>query len=188
MIKKETLTETQPTRPSWVVPPPPPATPWVPRFIRGASALLVQPQRVDGWLVDGSSHNQSLVALVVYQSGSRVDAEGPVYRAKVVTCFLQCTLNVCDHLIPHQITIGVDGSGVVVVAVIRIVSPCWIPIAGVQEVISACNKHNGIAMLFPPVAIVPFMPIATKSIRITKAILSRLTLQLLLVLLDLTVR
>src|SRR5262249_51033894 len=133
-------------------------------------------------------HNQSLVALVVYESGSCLDAEGPVYRTEVVTYFLQSTLNVCDHLIREQITIGVNGPVVVVVAVIGIVSPSWIPIAGVEEIISAGDKNNGIAMLLPPIAIVPFMPIATKGVGIAKTILSRLPLQLLLVRPHLAVR
>jgi hypothetical protein len=43
-------------------------------------------------------------------------------------------------------------------------------------------------MLFPPIAIVPFMPIATKSIGITKTILPSLILELSFVLPYLTVR
>src|SRR4029453_1605060 len=110
------------------------------------------------------------------------------YRGEVITCVLQSALNVRDHLVWQQIPIGVDWSIVIVIAVKRIVTPGRIPIARIQEIVSAGDKDNGIAMLFPPIAIVPIMPIATKSIGITKTILASLTIQLLLVVSDLTLR
>jgi hypothetical protein len=49
-------------------------------------------------------------------------------------------------------------------AVKRIVAPGRIPVTCIQEIISAVNKNNRIAILLPPIAIVSLVAITAKCV------------------------
>ena len=85
-------------------------------------------------------------------------------------------MNVRDHLVGEQITIGVDWPIVIVIAVKRIITVSWVPIARVQEIISAGDENDVVTMLPPPIAIMPFVLITTERIRIAEPITSSLVI------------
>src|SRR5205823_12171744 len=97
---------------------------------------------------------------------------------KVVARILQSDLNAGDYLVGQQITVCVDRPIIVVVTIKWIIAPSGIPIARIQKIISTGDKNDGVAMLPPPIAIVPFVPITTECIRIAKSILRILLIPL----------
>src|SRR4026208_868786 len=73
-------------------------------------------------------------------------------------------------------------------AVKRIITVSWVPIARVQEIISAGDENDVVTMLPPPIAMMPFVPITTERIGIAEPIRSSLVIPLDLVLLEITLR
>src|SRR6266487_4077355 len=146
--------------------------------IETPARALIQSKRLDRRLVNRSGNKQTLVALIIRQGGTRLYAERTRNRAAVVTRLLQCHLNIRDHLVRQQITVGVDGAVIIVIIVERIVTQSRIPIASVQKIISPANENDRVAMLSPPIAIMPFPAITTECIRIAKTILSGLLIPL----------
>ena len=133
--------------------------------------ILIQPKRLDCGLVDRSGNEQTLVALIIRQGRSRLYVERAGYRTKVVTGILQHYLNIRDDLIGQQIAVSIDRSVLIVIIVARIIAPGWIPIASVQKVISPTNQNDGVTMLSPPIAIVPFVPMTSQGVEIAGAII-----------------
>jgi hypothetical protein len=87
-------------------------------------------------------------------------------------------LNVRDHLVGQEITIGVDRPIVIVIVIKRIITISRVPIAGVEEIISAGDENDAITMLPPPVTIMPVVPITTERIGIAEPIASSLVILL----------
>src|SRR5215469_3120141 len=79
-------------------------------------------------------------------------------------------LNIDDDLVRQQIAISVNRSVVIVVLIIGIVSPSWIPISRVPIIVSTCYEHNNDIMLLPPNLVVALVAAAAKSLQITNAI------------------
>src|SRR6266567_4299918 len=146
--------------------------------IETPARALIQSQRLDCRLVNCSGNQQALVTLIVRKGRSRLYVERAGYWTGVVTRILQHRLNICDDLIGQQIAVSVDRSVLIVIIIARIIAPGWIPIASVQKVISPANQNDGVTMLSPPIAIVPFVLMTSECIRIAKTIRSRLLIPL----------
>src|SRR6266568_1673128 len=146
--------------------------------IETPARALIQPKRLNCWLVNCSCNQQALVTLIIRKGRSRLHIERAGYRAGVVTRILQHCLNIRDDLIGQQIAVSIDRSVLIVIIVARIIAPRWIPIASVQKVISPANKNDGATMLSPPIAIVPFVLMTPECIRIAETIPSRLLIPL----------
>ena len=78
---------------------------------------LVQPQRFDCRFVNCPRDRQAVIALEVRQGRSRVNAQRARYFSIIIPCILQGGLDVPDHLVWEQITVGVDWPIVIVIAV-----------------------------------------------------------------------
>jgi len=107
---------------------------------------------------------QAVIALEIRDGRPRVDAQRAGDWTIIVACVLQRGLNVRDYFIGEQITVGVDGSIVIVIGLQRIVAIRWIPVAPVEKVITGVYENDGLTVIVPPVAIMPFMPVATEGI------------------------
>src|SRR5207302_9265912 len=81
---------------------------------------------------------------------------------KIVACVLQGCLDIRDHLVREQITVGVDRPIVVVIGLQWIVAIGWIPVASVKKVVSRGNENDGVTMIVPPVSIMPLVPVTAK--------------------------
>jgi TolB-like protein len=55
---------------------------------------------------------------------------------------------------------------IIVIAIKRIVTPGWVPVASVEKIIPADDENNSIAVLFPPIAIVPLMAVSSERVGI----------------------
>ena len=84
---------------------------------------------------------------------------------EIIACILQGDLDVRDHFVGEQITVSVDWPVVIVIAVERIITKGWIPVASVEELISGGNEYDRVAMIMPPVAIMPFVPMTMERIQ-----------------------
>src|SRR5262249_55942864 len=100
------------------------------RKVCGGRALN-QTKRVDSWSVDDAINFQALVLLEGADRSPRRRAERAGDCTAVVTEFLKSALNIHDHLVGKQISVGEDRAVVIVGLVIRIVTPRRKPVASV---------------------------------------------------------
>jgi len=135
---------------------------------------LIQSERLDCRLINCSGNEQAVITLKIGKGRSRLYVKRTGYWAAVVARLLQCHLNVRDDLIRQEITVSVNRSVVIVIIIERIVAPGRIPIASIQEIISTAYENDVGAMLPPPVAIVPFVPMRTQRIPVAEPIVSAL--------------
>src|SRR5262249_536010 len=101
---------------------------------------------------------------------SSVNSERTIQISSVITELLERALHVDDYLVRQQIAIGVDGAIVIIPLIIGIVSPRRIPVSRIVVIVSTCNQHDNDIVLFPPIAVMPFMMLATLSVRVSVAI------------------
>src|SRR5438552_2927387 len=134
-------------------------------------ASLIQPQRLDCCFVDCSGYGQAVIALEICEGRSRINAQRACDWSNVVACILQRSLDIRDHLVREQITVGVDRPIVIVVALQWIVAIGWIPVAPVQEIISSRYENDRVTMIVPPVAVMPLVPVTAERFVMADAIL-----------------
>src|SRR5205823_704698 len=115
---------------------------------------------------------QFVVLLVSGNGAASVNSQRTVDVACVVAELLERVLHVDDDLVRQQIAIGVNRSVVIVALVVGIVSPRRIPISGVPIIVSASDQHDNDVVLFPPIVVVPFIPVATHSVGVTVIVVS----------------
>src|SRR4030095_6688462 len=124
----------------------------------------VQPQRVDRVFIDCSCDLQAVIALEIRDSRPRVDAQRAGDCTIIVPCVLQRGLNVRDYFIGEQITVGIDGSIVIVIGLQWVVTICWIPVAPVEKVIPGIYENDGLTIITPPIPVMPLVPVTTEGI------------------------
>ena len=90
--------------------------------------------------------------------------------SSIIAELLEHALHVDDYLVRQQIAIGVNRSVVIVPLIIGIVSPGRIRISRIPIIVSASDEHDDDIVLLPPIAVMPFMPVAPHRVRRTVAI------------------
>src|SRR5437899_1573522 len=138
---------------------------------RSLSTPLNQSQRAHGRFVHDTRGIQSVVLLVSGQGAASVNSQRTVDVSGIVAELLERVLHVHDDLVRQQIAIGVNRSVIIVALIVRIVSPSRIPISRVLIIIPASDQHDNDIVLFPPIVVVPFMPVAAHSLRVIVAII-----------------
>src|SRR5437899_3461179 len=128
-----------------------------------------QSQRAHGRFVYDTRGIQSVVLLVSGQGAASVNSQRTVDVSGIVAELLERVLHVHDDLVRQQIAIGVNRSVVIVALIIGIVSPSRIPISRVLIIVPASDQHDNDVVLFPPIVVVPFMPVAAHSLIVTVA-------------------
>src|SRR5581483_8306704 len=139
------------------------------------AASLFQAQRFNGGFVDGAGNLQTVIALEIGQGRARLGVQRTGDRAEIVPGFLKRCLDIGDYFVRQQITVGVNGAIVIVVAVERIVAKSRVPTADIEKVVTGADQHNRFAMRMPPGAIVPLVSMAATRIGVTDTILLTLS-------------
>ncbi len=116
-------------------------------------SLLRHSQRFQRRLIDCCCFCQAVGALVIRNSGARLRPKQTIYFPRIITLFLQCGLDICDHLIGRQIIIAVYRTVIGVVSV-GSVAPSRDPVSRVPGVPSAIYKNYAVVVMAPPPALV----------------------------------
>src|SRR4030095_1213908 len=93
------------------------------------------------------------MALVICDSCLRCRPQHPIDRVRIISQLLQCCLDIGNDLVGLKSVVTIDRTIVIVVGIIRVVPPGWIPTAVMTTPIAPADKYNSVAVMMPPIVI-----------------------------------
>src|SRR5262245_24429009 len=95
-----------------------------------------------------------------------INAQGTIEVSSIVAELFERVLYVDDYLVRQQIAIGINRPVIFVTLIVGIVSPRRVPISRVLIIVSASYQYDYDVVLFPPIAVMPFMVVAALGVRV----------------------